>query len=368
MAAIESRASEQVVKNGSDEGPAADLDVRALEIWMRTHVPGFSGPLAISRFSSGQSNPTYLLQTDSRRYVLRRKPTGVLLPSAHAVDREYAILDALAKHSDLPVPKPVALCRDDSVIGAWFFVMTHLEGTIHRDPALADIDPPQRRAYVESMCAILARLHRLDWRAIGLNELGRPEPYVVRQIRRWTRQYQGDTEAGPVPALDRLIAWLSSNVPPDPGPALVHGDFRCDNVMFERSGPRIMGILDWELATIGDPLADFAYHLMIYRLPTLAFRGLASVDTFRLGLPSEEECVRAYCQVAGIDEIAHLDYYMSFCIFRLACIFHGIRGRIRRGTAASAHAQEYARHVETLADLAWAQAERAINRCPPAPR
>jgi aminoglycoside phosphotransferase (APT) family kinase protein len=333
------------------------FDVRQLEVWLAANIADFQGPLAVAQFSGGQSNPTYLLTTPLQKYVLRRKPPGVLLPSAHAVDREYRVLAALA-NTDVPVPRPLALCTDAAVIGTWFYVMAHVEGRIFWDPTFPDVPRTERRQYYQAMNQAIASLHRLDFRAVGLGDFGKPTDYLARQIARWSKQYLEDEAAGRVAELDRLIEWLRANTPSGEEAAIVHGDFRCDNLIFHPTEPRAIAILDWELATIGHPIADFAYQLMIYRLPSLAFPGLAGVDLTKEGLPSEDDYVASYCQRTGRDGIADRDFYIAFCIFRLAAIFHGIRGRVIRGTAVGAKAQEYARHVETLAALGWAQANK----------
>lgn len=337
----------------------ADIDVARLEPWLAAHVPGFAGPATVTRFSDGQSNPTYLVSTPGARYVLRRKPSGVLLPSAHAVDREYRVIGALGATGEVPVPRALALCQDESVIGTTFYVMSHVAGRVFWNPRFPEVPREQRRAYGEALTDAIARVHRVDWRAAGLADFGKPAQYLERQLARWGRQYREDEAAGRVETMDRLIDWLGANVPPGDDASVVHGDYRCDNVIFDPEAPRVAAILDWELATLGHPLADFTYYLMVYRLPPLAFPGLLGVDLEAEGLPTEAEAVAAYCRRTGRDCIPALDYYMAFSMFRLAAIFHGIRGRVIRGTAASARAQEYARHVEALAELAWAQVERA---------
>jgi aminoglycoside phosphotransferase (APT) family kinase protein len=340
--------------------PGMQLDLPALEYWFAAHVEGFVGPLAARQFRGGQSNPTYLLETPASNYVLRRKPPGQLLASAHAVDREYRVLAALGAHTDVPVAHTYALCTDEGVIGSWFYVMEHLDGRVYWDPSLPELPRDARRSYYDAMIAALASLHRVDPAAVGLADFGRASGYLERQIARWTKQYVEDTAAGRVPAMDRLIEWLPLHLPTgEQRAAIVHGDFRLDNLIFDATAPRVAGILDWELSTLGDALADFAYHLMVYRMPKLTQPGLAGRDLAALGLPSEREYVERYCALTGRRDIANLDYYTAFCMFRMAAILHGIRGRLLRGTAASAQAQEYARHVEPMADLAWAQAERA---------
>jgi aminoglycoside phosphotransferase (APT) family kinase protein len=340
--------------------PGFAFDTEVLAVHLGRRLEGFAGPLRVRQLPGGQSNPTYLLETPARRFVLRRKPPGVLLPSAHAVEREYRVTRALADHTSLPVARPLLLCQDPAVIGTEFYVMEHVEGRIFRDPALPDVPPESRRGLFEAMNDAIARLHALGPQALGLHDFGRGQGYVARQVARWSSQYLADERAGRDPSMDRLTDWLPRNVPAEePPPALVHGDYRLDNLIFHPTEPRVVAIMDWELSTIGDPLADFAYHLLTYRLSSASLPGLAGRDPAALGLPSEEECVRAYCARRGLRAFPHLDFYLAFCMFRLAAIFHGIRGRIARGTAVSPEAEKYAAEVESVARAAWAQAERA---------
>lgn len=339
------------------------VDEARLAGWLREHVSGFEGPLSVRQFKGGQSNPTYLLTTPSRRYVLRRKPPGVLLASAHAVDREYRVITALREHSDVPVPRTFALCTDETIAGTWFYVMEHVVGRVYWDPAFPELAREQRAPHADAANAALASLHRVDPVAAGLADFGRAQGYMSRQIARWSKQYLDDGMAGRIPAMDRLVEWLPRHLPGhEEPPAIVHGDYRVDNLVFHPHEPRVIAILDWELSTIGDPLADFTYYLMTYRLPTLSLPGLLGRDPRALGIPSEREAVAAYCRRTGRDAIGNLDFHVAYNMFRLAAIFHGIRGRVLRGTAVSAQARDYAQHVETIADLAWAQAERAA--CP----
>jgi len=334
--------------------PGLELDLSRLDEYLRTNVDGYAGPLTVRQFKGGQSNPTYLLVTPRKRYVLRRKPPGQLLASAHAVDREYRVLKALGDHSDVPVAKAYALCRDETVIGTWFYVMENVEGRIFWDPAFPEISREERPRYFDALNAALASLHNVDPQAVGLGDYGRAAGYLPRQIGRWSKQYAQDEAAGRVEALEKLIDWLPKHLPGHEQPAaIVHGDYRADNVIFHPTEPRVLAILDWELSTLGDPLADFCYHLMMYRMPTLAVAGLLGQDLRALNIPSESEYVQAYCARTGIES---LNFYIAFCMFRLAGILHGIRGRVVRGTAVSAKAREYAKQVEPLAELAWKQA------------
>ncbi len=329
------------------------FDVGPLERWLGAHMEGFSGPLRVEQFKGGQSNPTYRLVTPARSYVLRRKPPGQLLPGAHAVDREYRVITALASHG-FPVAKTYGLCMDEAVIGTAFYVMEMVEGRIFWDASLPEVPKADRFAYFDAMNATLAALHQLDPDTLGLSDFGKPGNYFERQIARWSRQYLGDIEAGRVETMDRLVDWLPANVPPDePKARVLHGDFRCDNMIFHPTEPRVLAVLDWELSTLGHPLADFSYHLMMYRMPHSLGTGLAGLDLASLGIPSEADYVDAYCRRTGRAGIPHLDFYMVFNLFRLAAILHGIRGRIARGTAASAHATAMAAGLEPLAQLAW---------------
>lgn len=332
------------------------FDVSALERWMAGHVDGFAGPLTVSQFKGGQSNPTYRLETPSgRAYVLRRKPPGKLLPGAHAVDREARVMSALGKQ-DFPVPHVHGLCEDEGVIGTPFFVMDLVEGRIVWDPTFPDLTPADRAAHFDAMNATMARLHGFDPVAIGLGDYGRATGFIERQVARWSKQYENDVEAGPVPAMDRLVAWLKDNLPPDSGESrVVHGDYRCDNMIFAPSEARVVAVLDWELSTLGDPVADFVYHLMMYRMPAGMFTGLNGLDFAELGIPTEEEYVAAYCERTGRSGLPQLDYLVVFVIFRLAAICHGIRGRLARGSASSAHAEATAAMTEPLAELALEQ-------------
>ena len=337
------------------------FDVAALATWMEDNVHDFRPPLRVEQFRGGQSNPTYKL-TDSagRAFVLRRKPPGKLLPGAHAVDREYRVLAALGEQG-FPVPRVHGLCLDETVIGTAFYVMDMVEGRIFWDTDLPQVPRKERAAYFDAMNATIAALHRIDPDAAGLGDYGKPGNYFERQIGRWSKQYLGDVEAGRVAAMDRLVEWLPAHIPASAGEEsrVIHGDFRCDNMIFHPTEPRVIAVLDWELSTLGHPLADFTYHLMMYRMPAGATTGLAGLDLPALCIPSEEEYVAAYCRRTGRDGIANVDFYIAFNMFRLAAIVHGIKGRLARGTASSAHADRMAASLEPLAELAWAQAARA---------
>jgi aminoglycoside phosphotransferase (APT) family kinase protein len=335
---------------------ARDLPLDRLEAWLRGHVEGFRGPVAAERFAGGQSNPTYRLTAASGQYVLRRKPPGPLLPSAHAVDREFRVMRALAD-TPVPVPRVYALCEDESVIGSAFYVMEHLDGRIFWDQRLPEIaSAADRAAMFDSMNNVIADLHRVDYAAVGLGEFGRPGNYMARQIARWSRQYRA-SETGTIVAMDRLIEWLPEHLPPEGAPAIVHGDYRMDNLIFHKTEPRVVGVLDWELSTIGDPLADFAYHVLTWRVTPELFRGLAGVDFAALGIPDEAAYVAAYCGRTGREAIAGWEFYLVYSLFRIAAILQGIAKRAIDGTAASADAAEQGKLARPLAEQAWVLAE-----------
>lgn len=328
------------------------FDEVALARWMSANVEEFRGPLAVEQFKGGQSNPTYKIITPTCVYVLRRKPPGALLTGAHAIERESQVLQALAR-AVFPVPKVYGLCTDESVIGTGFFVMDMVEGRIFWDATFGSVSRSERPKYFDAMNATLARLHLVDYAAAGLSEYGKPANYVARQIARWSRQYTLDCDAGRDADMDRLIEWLRDHIPPDDEEAsLVHGDFRCDNMIFHPAEPRVLAVLDWELSTIGHPLADFAYHAMMYRMPPDIVAGLLGADLAALNIPNEREYVDAYCELTGRSSIPAYDYYLAFSLFRLAAIFHGIKGRVIRGTAASAQAKERAMSFPRLVALA----------------
>ena len=335
------------------------FDVASLERWMMANVAGFGGPLSVSQFKGGQSNPTYRLDTPALSYVLRRKPPGPLLPGAHAVEREARVMAALGP-TGFPVPRIHGLCEDESIIGTAFFVMDMVEGRIIWDPTFPGLAPSERAAHFDAMNATIASLHSIDPVAVGLGDYGRPTNFVERQVARWSKQYEGDVEAGRVPAMDRLVEWLRANLPPDSNEArIVHGDFRCDNMIFAADSPRVAAVLDWELSTLGDPAADFVYHLMMYRMPAGMFTGLSGLNFAALGIPTEQQYIDAYCARTGRDTLPHIDYLMAFVMFRLAAITHGIRGRLARGNASSDHAAATAALTEPIANLAWSIAQNA---------
>ena len=336
------------------------FDVAPLEAWMEANVDGFAGPLSVSQFKGGQSNPTYRLDTPSgRAFVLRRKPPGKLLPGAHAVEREARVMSALGSQG-FPVPRIHGLCEDESVIGTPFFVMDMIDGRIVWEAHFPGMERSERAAHFDAMNATIAALHNFDPAAIGLGDYGRATGFVERQVARWSKQYFADTDAGRLPQMDAVVEWLEKHLPADPGDArIVHGDFRCDNMIFAADAPRVAAVLDWELSTLGDPAADFVYHLMMYRMPASIFAGLSGMDLDALGIPSEEEYVAAYCRRTARDHLPHIDYLAVFVMFRLAAILHGIKGRHVRGTASSSHAAAMIDRLEPLAELALAQAQVA---------
>ena len=335
------------------------FDEAALASWMDEHVDGYSGPLAVSQFKGGQSNPTYRLDTPGGSYVLRRKPPGTLLPGAHAVEREYRVLSALGA-AGFPVPRVHGLCEDGGVIGTPFYVMDLIEGRIVWEAHFPGLSSEERAAHFDAMNATIARLHSFDPEALGLRDFGKAAGFVERQVGRWSKQYLADSDAGRLAAMDGLVDWLQKHLPPDSGAGrIAHGDFRCDNMVFAPTEPRVVAVLDWELSTLGDPAADFTYHLLMYRMPSDLFSGLAGMDLPALGIPSEEDYVAAYCRRTGRDGLPNVDYLVVFCLFRLAAIIHGIKGRLVRGNASSAHAAQMVERLEPLADLALAQARTA---------
>jgi aminoglycoside phosphotransferase (APT) family kinase protein len=338
--------------------PGFAFDEDRLAEWMHAHVAGFAGPLTVEQFSGGQSNPTYRLVTPSRAYVLRRKPPGALLKGAHAVEREATALVAL-EQAGFPVAHVHGLCTDDSVIGTWFYIMDMVEGRIFWDATVPGVDREERAAIFDAMNRAIARLHRIDYASVGLDDYGRPGSYFERQIRRWTRQYLEDADAGRDPNMDRLIEWLPTAIPADDETVIAHGDFRIDNMIFHPTEPRVLAVLDWELSTLGHPGADFAYHAMMYRMPPHIVAGLKGADIAALGIPTEEAYLATYCRRTGRAAMPAYDFFMAFNFFRLAAIFHGIKGRTLRGTAASAEAAERVRVLPELMALAWAQAVRA---------
>jgi aminoglycoside phosphotransferase (APT) family kinase protein len=318
------------------------VDAGRLERFMREHVPGFRGTLELEQFKGGQSNPTYRVSAGGTRYVVRRKPPGQLLPSAHAVDREYRVLTAL-QGSGVPVPRTYALCTDESVLGTWFYVMECVEGRVFWEPHLPDVSKRERFAIYDSLCEVMAKLHSVDYLALGLEDYGRPGNYFARQIARWSKQYYASIDA-PLPEMDALCDWLPRSIPPGDDVSIIHGDFKLDNTIVHPTEPRIVAVLDWEISTLGHPLGDFTY-LCTPWYPLGAFQ---SFDLGALGMPTLEEYAASYCRRTGRPPIDHFAWYQSFHLFRNACILQGILGRVRDGTASSEHATTLASSVGPL--------------------
>jgi aminoglycoside phosphotransferase (APT) family kinase protein len=333
------------------------LDEAALNSWLKANVEGYQGPLTINQFKGGQSNPTYQLVTPKRKYVLRKKPTGKLLPSAHAVDREFRVISALYP-TGFPVARPYALCTDDSVLGAMFYVMEMVEGRVLWNGTLPELSPPERRTLYEHKIKTLAQLHNTNHEAIGLADYGKAGNYFARQIDRWSKQYKlSETEN--IDEMNRLIEWLPQTIPAGERTGIVHGDYRLDNLVIHDNEPRVIAVLDWELSTLGDPLGDFTYYLMSWVMPHDGRAGLGGIDVKALNIPTQEEAVALYCAETGRDGIAELDWYFSYNAFRLACILQGIAGRVRDGTAASAHATQMIARIRPLAMASFMYAQKA---------
>ena len=332
------------------------IDIARLQSYMEAHVEGFAGTMALSQFKGGQSNPTYRIDAGGRSYVLRRKPPGILLPSAHAVDREYRVITALAQ-TDVPVPRTYCLCEDDGVIGTVFYIMEMAQGRILWDSTLPDMNRAERGRIYQAMNEAMAALHKVDYQAIGLGDFGKVGEYRERQIHRWSKTYRL-SEGDPIPAMDRLIEWLPQNIPAGDETTLIHGDFRMDNMVFHPTEPRVVALLDWELATLGHTVGDFTYTLMGWRLGKDLFRGIADADLPALGIPTESEYIAQYCALTGRDGIQNLEWYLAYNMFRLAAILQGIAKRAQDGTAASPHAKEQGRRARPLAEAAWRQVER----------
>jgi aminoglycoside phosphotransferase (APT) family kinase protein len=336
------------------------FDLDSLKAYMVAHVAGFGGKLEVEQFKGGQSNPTYRLSAGGKRYVMRAKPgpAAKLLPSAHAVEREFRVITALGK-TDIPVPKTYALCEDESVIGRAFYIMDCVEGRVLWEQALPGMSNAERAAIYDEMNRVIAALHRVDYNALGLADYGKPGNYFGRQIARWSKQYQA-SETEKIPAMDNLIAWLPDNIPPGDETSVVHGDYRMDNLVFHPTEPRILAILDWELSTLGHPLADFSYHCMSWRIPPEQFRGIGGLDLPSLGIPSEDEYVAAYCKRTGRPGIGNWDFYLAYNMFRIAGILQGIMKRVVDGTASSEHAADAGKRARPMAEMGWNYAQKVI--------
>ncbi len=330
------------------------FDVAVLERYMERHVEGFRGPLTVSQFQGGQSNPTYHLASADTEYVLRRKPPGKLLPSAHAVDREYRVITALAT-TGVPVPRTYALCEDAAVVGTPFYIMEYVKGRVLIDNLLPNETPAGRAGIYGSMIDVLARIHTVDWRAVGLAEFGKPGNYYARQIHRWSTQYRA-SETEKIEAMEHLMVWLPEHIPPADETTLVHGDYRLGNLLIHPTEPRVVAVLDWELSTLGHPLGDLAYHCMPYHLGRELYEGFSGKDLG--GIPPEEDYLADYCQRTGRTSIPDWDFYVAFGMFRLAAISQGIMGRVIAGTANDPNARDRGQRARALAEGAWAIVER----------
>ena len=355
---------QQAFSGTKEAAPALQIDAAQLEAYLAREVPGFAGPLTVKQFKGGQSNPTYLLETPARRYVLRRKPPGKLLPSAHAVDREYRVIRALFGQG-FPVAEPYVYCADENVAGTAFYVMGFVDGRVFWEPQMPGSNPTERAAVYNAMNDTIARLHSFDPAQIGLGDFGRGENYVARQVQRWSKQYRA-SETEKIDAMERLIEWLPGHIPPS-GPArLVHGDYRLDNLIVAKDSAAIAAVLDWELSTLGDPLADITYHLMAWHMPhseSAAGTGsLVGHDLRALGIPSMTDYVDAYVARTGLDPRPSLPVYLAYNFFRIAAILQGIIGRVRDGTATSEFAPAKAEMIRPLADKAWEFARAAGAR------
>jgi aminoglycoside phosphotransferase (APT) family kinase protein len=338
------------------------FDEASLGGWLRDHLQGFAGLERIEQFRGGQSNPTFLLTaTDGAQYVLRKKPAGSLLPSAHAVDREFRVISAL-HGSPVPVARPLCLCTDPAVIGTMFYLMEYAAGRNLWDATLPGMAPPERAALYDEMNRVMVALHTLDYAAAGLADYGKPGNYFARQISRWSSQYRA-SETERIEAMEKLLVWLPANIPPGEETTLVHGDYRLDNLIFHLRSPRMLAVVDWELSTLGHPLADFSYHVMLWRLPAGEGGGLRGLDLVRLGIPSESEYIALYCARTGRSalEPGAWEFCMAYNLFRIACIRQGIMKRVLEGTAASRHAREAGAMVRATAEFAWRQVEERLG-------
>ncbi|MDH1701569.1 phosphotransferase [Comamonas terrigena] len=342
------------------------FDMAALTAWMQQHVEGFAGPLQAEMFKGGQSNPTYKLVTPGRSYVMRSKPGPVakLLPSAHAIEREFKVMRGLAG-TQVPVPHMYALCEDESVIGRAFYIMEFKKGRVLWDQSLPDMTPAQRGAYYDELNRVIAALHTVDFAAQGLADYGKSGNYFERQIGRWSKQYVASITQ-PIPEMDQLMAWLPANLPDsardESKVSIVHGDYRLDNVMFHATEPRAVAVLDWELSTLGHPLADFSYHCMAWHIPSTLGRGIGGLDLAALGIPSEAEYQRRYCERTGLATPEQLqadwNFYLAYNMFRIAAILQGIAKRVEAGTASSAQAKASGDTARPMAELAWSYAQK----------
>ncbi len=337
------------------------FDVAAIERFLCAHIEGFSGPITLEQFKGGQSNPTFRLDAGGARYVMRAKPAPAakLLQSAHAVEREFRVITALGR-AGMPVPRTYCLCEDEAVIGRAFYIMECVEGRVFWDQSLPGMTGLERAAIYDEMNRVIAALHKVDYAAIGLADYGKPGNYFARQIGRWSKQYLA-SETDKIEAMDQLIAWLPQNIPAGEETSVVHGDYRMDNLIFHPNEPKILAILDWELSTLGHPLADFSYHCMSWHIPPGKFRGIAGLDLQGLGIPNEAEYIAAYCRRTGREAIGHWDFYLAYNLFRIAAILQGIMKRALEGTAASQQALDAGSRARPLAELGWQYAQKAMQ-------
>ena len=352
---------QQQFSGTGDVRQGQEVDAARLTGWMTDHVDGFVGPLTVQQFKGGQSNPTYKLVTPKRNYVLRRKPPGVLLPSAHAVDREFRVIDALYR-AGFPAPRAYALCEDESVVGTIFYVMEMVEGRILWDLSLPGQTPTARSEIYDAVLSTLAHLQSLDYKQVGLEGFGKPNDYMARQIHRWSKIYVA-SETNNIPLMDKLNEWLPQHIPPSDETCIIHGDYRLDNMILHPTENRVIAVLDWELLTLGDPLGDFSYHMAPWVIPAVDERvsTLEGLDLAALGIPSQAQYLARYCELTGRKAIAHMDFYNAYTAWRLAAIYQGIIKRVLDGTAASSDAPTTTDIVERFAERAWefAQGKRA---------
>ena len=343
------------------------FDTEALTSWMKQHVDGFEGPVQVEMFKGGQSNPTYKLITPGKSYVMRAKPGPVakLLPSAHAIEREYRVMKGLAG-TDVPVPHMYALCEDESVIGRAFYIMEFMEGRVLWDQSLPGMTPTERAEIYDEMNRVIAALHSVKFAERGLADYGKSGNYFERQIGRWSKQYVASVTQ-PIPEMDQLMAWLPAHMPAsakdESRVSIVHGDYRLDNLMFHPTEPRVIAVLDWELSTLGHPLADFSYHCMSWHIPAELGRGIAGLDLAALGIPAEQDYIQRYCERSGIQDVDALkrdwNFYLAYNMFRIAAILQGIAKRVEAGTASSAQAKASGDTARPMAELAWSFAQRS---------
>jgi aminoglycoside phosphotransferase (APT) family kinase protein len=330
-------------------------DSDLLQRYLASHIPGFAGPITLTRFAGGQSNPTFRLSTPAHEYVLRRKPGGVLLPTAHAVEREYRVMQALAK-TDVPVPRMWCLCEDVAVIGSAFYVMDYVEGRIFWEPTLLDLDKAERGQIYAEMNRVIRTLHSVDWQELGLEDFGKPNDYFSRQIARWTKQYRA-SETKKIEAMEQLMAWLPNNIPANDATSIIHGDFRLDNMIFHPTEPRVLAVLDWELSTLGHPLADFAYHCSAWLVPAGSKRGIAGYDFVSAGIPTMADYVADYRAAMPHLQFSERDWQfaLAFSFFRIAAILQGVMARALQGNASSAEAAQTGEKAALYAELGWQQ-------------